>query len=234
MFAFHQIQRRMILIAAAAIPIAVGAQSPFTLDFEGINAIDGRRTADRVLEFYNGGASQAGTRGVNYGVSFSDGSFVVCTTQFAARCSNSAPPEVGNGFLAFEDRTNPVFSVTAGFSRSLSFLYALPFGDLPQGFTIWSGVNGTGDVLGTRILGLTTSASNDYGFVSNSVTFDGIARSVTFSSHKGDINYVLLDNIVFGIADASVVPEPATFLLTGFGIVLLCAYADQKRRGKVC
>jgi hypothetical protein len=231
-FAFRRIQRRVGLIAAA-VPIALGAQSPFTLDFEGINPIDGRRTADLVLEFYNGGVSQAGTKGVNYGVSFGAGALSICTSRFAPRCQNSAPPELGNGFLAFVDRIQAVFSVDAGFSRGLSFLYALPFGDVPQAFTIWSGANGTGDVLGTWILGLTTSPSYDHGFVSNIVTFDGIARSVTFSSHKDGANYVLLDNIRFGFADASIVPEPASLFLTGVGFVMLCAFANRRRRGHV-
>jgi hypothetical protein len=219
-----------VLFGFVALPLGCTAQTPFTLNFEGIH-VPGGRTAPRLLEFYNGGVSQSGTSGTNYGVTFSAGALGICTTLYAARCSNPAPPEIGGSFLAFEDRTKPIITLASGFGGGMSFLYAAPFSTLTQDFTIWSGIDGTGEVLGNWILGSTGVTPFGYEFTPLTVTFAGIARSVTFSSGDG-VNSVLLDNITFGLADAAVVPEPAAVTLVAFGMCVLLLFSSRRSANK--
>ena len=120
----------------------------------------------------------------------------------------------------------------SGFTTGFSFYDSAPF--YPGTVTVYDGLNGTGNVLATLNLPLTSDGiANglpvDYDpFVPFGVSFTGVAQSVNFS---GTANYIAFDNITVGSATPvpPAVPEPSLALL-GLGGVGLALYARKRRR----
>ena len=110
----------------------------------------------------------------------------------------------------------------AGFVGMFSFVYTA-LDDGAQ-FWVWSGLSGTGTLLGTRSLAATPIGSCDAfnapfcPFVPMDLTFSGTALSVTFS---GGADEVALDDVMFGVPRTSIVPEPTSIALTFAGLALV-------------
>ena len=212
--------------AALAFSAANAAQaSVVSLNFEGINATYPSGFAF-INGFYNGGTSSDGTTGVNYGVAFSSNAQAICLNSTLVHCSNTSrgglAPGSDKGGLFFLSGSSTTMNVAAGFTTGFSFNYTDPFSS-GGSVSVYDGVDGTGTLLGSFSLGLTTSSCPGYNagycpFVPIGVSFAGTAKSIVFG---GVANQVVFDDVTFGASRPGPgVPEPATWalLLTGFGV----------------
>ena len=208
---------------------AVSAQAAVvSLNFEGVNAAYPSTNYAQILDFYNGGTSNQGTSGVNYGVAFSSNALALClNTPGNSACSNTSrgglAPGSDKGALFFLSGASTFLDYAPGFTTGFSFNYSQV--NTPGGAVkVWDGLGGTGNLLGTITLSLT--ASNCPGFtgaycpfVPIGVSFAGTAKSIEFA---GVANYVVFDDVTFGSATPGpAVPEPATWalMIAGFGMV---------------
>ena len=205
---------------------ATSAQAAvISLNFEGVNATYPSGFA-QVGGFYNGGTSSDATSGTNFGVEFTDNALAICLNTPGTVCSNTSRGGIGDpasdkGGLFFLSGAETFMNVAAGFDTGFSFNYAA----INQGGTInvFDGLGGTGTLLGSIVLGLTTSnCGPEYSagfcpFVSAFVAFAGIAKSVSFG---GVANQIVFDDVTFGsITPGSTIPVPAALplLLTAIG-----------------
>lgn len=186
----------LALFAAAPVMAA-----PIVIDFETAPSYDS------VGEHY-----------ASLGVTFGGGALGLHNDEFQTFFSN-APSPLGVMFTVDTDST---MNVARGFSGQLGFSYssvAAAFGAV----SIWSGLNGTGDLLASIDLLGNAANCSDIGwcsFDSLSSRFEGIAYSVSFN---GDPS-IAFDNIAF-----NAVPEPASLLLVSLGLAGLVA---SRRRNK--
>lgn len=211
----------LTLLAAPA-----GAQTVLT--FEGL------KDNESVLNFYNGGAGGSGSvGGRNYGASFSSNALALIRNN-AGGTGNFGGEPSPNTILFFTSGTSATLNYAAGFTTGFSFFYSAI--NNPGTVRVFDGLNGTGNLLATLALPLTTSAGancpNNAGaafcpFVPVGVTFAGTARSIDFG---GTVNQIGFDNITFGSATPAVVPEPATWALMGSGLLALGGVAVRRRR----
>ena len=105
-----------------------------------------------------------------------------------------------------------VMSYAAGFNTGFSFFYSSPFET--GTVNVYDGINATGSLLASFPLSTTplNGAPDPTGpyspFVPVGVSFGGTARSVDFVGAAGNIGF---DNITFGSAVPTGVPEPSTY-----------------------
>ncbi|HZV67582.1 MAG TPA: PEP-CTERM sorting domain-containing protein [Telluria sp.] len=147
----------------------------------------------RVNQFYNGGTDSAGAAGTDLGVEF----FNLVTAN--ALAAPSQPRYVYNA------TGQALINVDAGFSA-----FAFAYGTMaPATLSVFSGLNGTGALLGSQTV---NGAASAFGLAS--VAFSGVGRSVMLASLP---SYAGLDDLRFTMA--SPVPEPAgwAMLLAGVG-----------------
>jgi hypothetical protein len=120
-----------------------------------------------------------------------------------------------------------------GFTDGFSFYYTAV--NNPGGFTVWSGLNGTGVPLATAVLPLTSNGGSDPNcsytnfcpYYAIGVNFVGTAYSVTF---EGVGDQIAFDDVTFGSSTpGNVVPEPATMALVGTGLVGLFGVRLRRR-----
>jgi hypothetical protein len=228
-------RKQTLLYAAltATMIAAPASAAPVVLDFEDINPTYGV-TGTPILEFYNGGTSNAGTSGPDLGVSFSRNALALCLNTPGTSCSNTSRGGLGDpnsqrGALVFLDGAETFLNYAAGFEDGFSFFYSAP------GFTgsvgVYDGLNGSGNLLATLALDLTPGGQCDDSysggalycpFVAAGVNFAGIARSISFA---GTANFITFDDVTFGSATPgnpdNGVPEPATWamMIGGMGAV---------------
>lgn len=208
-----------VVAAASSAQAAV-----ISLNFEGVNATYPSGFAF-VNGFYNGGTSSDGTSGVNHGIEFTGNAQAICLNTVGVSCSNTSRGGVGDptsdkGALFFLSGSETFMNVAAGFDTGFSFNYAAIF----QGGTIsvFDGLGGTGTLLGTVVLGLTTSncgpefSAGFCPFKSAFIAFAGIAQSVSFG---GVANQIVFDDVTFGSITPGTIPVPAALplLLTAIG-----------------
>lgn len=190
--------------AAAVAPGAV-----VCLDFEDINPSYPASPANdfaRVASFYNGGTSNKGTSGPNYGVDFNIQALALSLEDETHHPDSSNTSRGGQGdptsqrggvFFLTGDFT--YLTVPAGFDTGLSLYYSAI--NQPGAVQIYDGEDGTGSILATLLLPTTPSlppAGYDAAFVpfyAASVAFSGVAKSVDFF---GTINQIIFDDITFG------------------------------------
>jgi hypothetical protein len=202
--------------------VAPALADPITLNFAGLNG----DAEEFVNDYYNGGTGSLGSSGgTNYGISFSNG--LACSVLPNGACNSGGLPDGGN-LLFFTDGSASQMNVSGGFDTGFSFYYSAV--NVPAFVNVYSGLNGTGDLLATLNLAVTPSipgapGCNGGGFcpyVAVGVNFGGIAHSVDFG---GSANQVAFAAITLGSATAGAgdgaVPEPASWamMLAGFGAV---------------
>ena len=152
------------------------------LGFEGLGDLD------PIEDFYNGGTSDQGFSGVNYGIEFSDNALGIIANSDGGSGTFSNNPS-GSTTMSFLTGI-PYLNVAAGFDSGFAFYYA---SSQPLTIYVWDGLNGTGTQLASETFVATV---NPY-FVweIGSVAFNGVARSITFD---GVANYCGFDDITFG------------------------------------
>jgi MYXO-CTERM domain-containing protein len=134
---------------------------------------------------------------------------------------SGAPSMVGVAMAQLDGvvNTSAFMNVTAGVESSISFYYASPSEALGA-VKAYSGLNGTGDLLGTFDL-----AANGTGYdvwTSTTFNFTGVARSFDLT---GSANGVGLDNI-----SITAVPEPESYALALLGLGLVAALSRRTKR----
>lgn len=208
----------MKLLPAAALALFATAPafaSSFLVDFE--------RSWDYangdVNGYYSGGTAADGASGSNLGVSFVNVSGLSNDASFTYY--SGAPSMLGTAYahtFAPEDRA--FMNVGAGVDNSLSFFYSSPLSVLGA-VRAYSGLNGSGALLGTFDLLANASAAYDQ-WTAVTFSFGGTARSFDFT---GSANVVGIDNIA-GVAP---VPEPSTVVLMLIGGAAVLRKATRRR-----
>ena len=173
-----------------------------------------------VEEHYNGGTDSAMLAGANLGVSFTFDALALQNDAAGPYFSN-APSPVG---LMAPVGANATMNVAAGFVGTVGVWYSADSFVL-QGVNVYSGLNGTGNLLASFNLvanaqadGCSSSAYCRFDQLTSS--FAGTAKSITFGNAA---NMAAFDNI-----SITAVPEPTTVLLMSLGLATL---ALRRRRG---
>lgn len=214
---------KLASVAAAALALAASAPAfagaSFLVDFEhGWDYLSGD-----VDGYYSGGTAADGTSGANLGVAFVNVSGLSNDPAFTPPYYSGAPSMLGTAYAhTFGADDRAFMDVAAGVDNALSFFYASPQ-SITGAVRAYSGVNGTGSLLGS--FDLLANASNAYdAWTRVTFAFTGTARSFDWT---GSANVVGLDNIQ---AIAAPVPEPSTVLLMLLGGAAVLRQAT--RRGK--
>ena len=201
---------KLFHVAAAAVlamaPAFAGASS-FVVDFE--------KSWDYlygdVNNYYAGGAAADGSSGANLGVSFVNVSGLSNDANFTYY--SGAPSPLGTAYA----HDTAYIDVAAGVAGNLSFFYSTPV-DVAGAIKVYSGLDGTGTLLGTFDLGANSSEFYDT-WSQVTLRFDGVARSFDLT---GSDNVVGFDNI-------SAVPEAGSSAMLLGGLVLLAGLARRRR-----
>ncbi|MBS0445821.1 MAG: PEP-CTERM sorting domain-containing protein [Proteobacteria bacterium] len=194
------------------------AGTPIVLNFAGLDG----NNYEEPLNYYNGGLGGLGSGpGPNYGIVFGSDA-LSCSGQPGGTCNTALiPGGPGANALFFLTGPGDIMNVAGGFDTGFSFYYSAPF--YTGVVDVWSGLDGTGTLLATITLPLTTdgsgtgscSGTNYCPYVPIGVAFSGVAQSAVFT---GTANYIAFADITLGSQVAGV-PEPGTDVLFALGIV---------------
>lgn len=188
----------VLALFAAAPAMAV----PVTIDFE--TAPDWAPIADHYA---------------SSGVSFTGGADGLKNSDPDFPFFSNAPSALG---IMVGNLAPAVMNVAGGLSGAFSFWYS-SMDAVSGGVNVWSGLNGTGDLLASfDLLGNSMDGCDDTAFChfdQLSSRFKGVAYSVTFSEAIG------FDDLAF-----NAVPEPASALLVGLGLAGLAAGSRRRRK----
>lgn len=161
--------------------------------------------------YYAGGTADDGSSGANLGVSFVNVSGLSNDSDFTYY--SGAPSPLGTAYA----HDTAYMNVGAGVNGSLSFFYSTPVA-VEGAIKAYSGLNGTGTLLGT--FDLVANSSESYDTWSRvTLRFDGVAQSFDLT---GSDNLVGFDNV-------SVVPETASSAMLLGGMALLAGLARRRR-----
>ena len=182
------------------------------LDFEGLD------DQEAINDFYNGGTSQNGNSGTDFGVAFSGNTLSIIDAD-AGGTGNFGDEPSPDTVMFFLTGAAAIMNVAAGFDTGFSTFYSAV--NQPGSLIVWSGLDGTGDILATLDLPITPSNGGDPNgafspFFPIGVAFDGIAMSVSFA---GVQNQIAFDNVTFGDFTPGGVPEPLTLAIFGAGLL---------------
>ena len=199
-----------LALIATAIP-AVATQA--TLDFEGIGSFGS------ILEFYNGGNDSAGNSGTNYGVSFTPSATSLSNDELSKYFSNA--PTSGGVMIAPDSVA--FLNAADGFTNSVSLYYSSDIA-APNSVNIYSGLNGTGDRLGSFSLNMNAqtgcSETPFCNFEQSTVMFSGTGKSISFDGNSG---HTAFDNVTI-----TPVPEPTTYALVLLGLASIGFVARRR------
>jgi len=224
-------------VVGAALVLCSAAQSraSITLTFEGL------KDSEPIDNFYNGGygggvnGGPGSGPGPNYGVSFTSDSLAIISQLTSNGSGNFANNPSGVTVAFFLIGAGDMMNIAGGFNTGFSFYYsAAEAGSV----TVWSGLNGTGNLLAT--VSLTAQYNNPSApypegpngptfnnWTPIGVSFSGTAESAIFS---GAANYIAFDNITLGSSTPYATPEPSTFVIAGLGCLGFVGYALRRRR----
>ena len=192
---------------------AVASASAFSIDFE--NDWNANNVfAPDLRDYYNGGTADNGTSGPNLGVQFVNVSGLSNQSPDFTYYAN-APSPLGTAFA----HDSAFLNVAAGVSNALAFRYASP-NDVVGAVRAFSGLNGTGTLLGTIDLATNFIDGTYDNWSLATLRFGGVARSFDFTA-SADAAGVLFDNV-------ATVPEPGIGLMLAIGGV--AAVGARRRR----
>jgi hypothetical protein len=212
------------LLGLAFLTGGVANADVIVLDFEGLDnleAVDG---------FYNGGTSENGNSGVNYGVEFSSNTLAIIDSD-AGGSGNFGGEPSADTVMFFRTGESAIMNVAAGFEVGFSFFYSAI--NNAGSVDVFSGIDGTGDLLASLDIPITPSDGGDPDgafspFFGIGVAFDGIAQSVSFAGVQDQIAF---DNITFGSDEPVIVnpvSTPVTFALFGLALTGLTISRRKK------
>jgi hypothetical protein len=193
-------------LALLALAPALASASSFVVDFE-----HPWNYGSDVNGYYAGGTADDGTSGANLGVSFVNVSGL--SNDAAFTYYSGAPSPLGTAYA----HDNAYMNVGGGVAGNLSFFYSTPVA-VTGAIKAYSGLNGTGALLGTFDLGANSGEFYDT-WSQVTLRFDGIAQSFDLT---GSANVVGFDNI-------SAVPEAASAAMMLAGVGLLAGLARRRR-----
>ena len=203
------------LVALSILSSAFSAHAQLaTIDFEGVNSFGA------IDNYYNGGTDAAGNTGANYGVSFTPSAQGLSNDVLGTYFSNAPTP----GGVMFAPDESAFLNSALGFSGTVSLYYSSAV-DALNSINIYSGLNGTGDLLASISLTANAAAGgcSDSAFChfdNVGVAFAGTARSINFGSNGGLVAY---DNVVL-----NPVPEPTGYALMALGLAGLGRVARRR------
>jgi hypothetical protein len=227
-----------VSVAALVAATAANASGVIDLTFEGINSTYPTTDYAFIDNFYNGGMSSEGTTGPNYGIVFSSNAQAICLNSTSATCSNTSKGGLGDpnsqeGGLFFLSGNSTFMDVAAGFTTGFSLNYS-SF-SAPGSVSVFSGLDGTGTLLGTINLFANAGSCPGYGaqfcpFSAAGVNFAGIAESIEFS---GVANEIVFDDVTFGSSTPGGVPEPSTWALMMLGLAGMGIVARRRAKNSL-
>ena len=213
--------RKFTLAAAAffflALPITSAQAQVRVLTFEGIGNDNGVGT------FYPG-------------ISFTSNAFAQVRSNLGGSGNFGGEPSPGTAIVFSDFPGEAAFiNVAAGFSNGFGVFYSAP--GAPGTLDIFSGLNGTGMLLGSVMLPVTPFGSvagcppnpgaGFCPFSFSGTTFSGVAQSVSFGAALNDF---VFDDVTMGRATpVSTVPEPSTFVLLAAGMLGVVVVGSRRR-----
>ena len=209
----NKVNLKLISAIAAGFFAAPAFAAPVTLDFEGTSSFQS------IADFYSGGTDANGASGTNYGASFGLDALGLQNDALGPYFSN-AP---SGAAIMTAVGADAALNVAQGFASSVSFAYSSL---AAASVSLYSGLNGTGDLLGT--ISLAANAQNGCSdsplcyWSSTTFLFSGIAKSIQFG---GAANVAGFDNVTF-----APVPVPAAGWLMMSGIGLVAAWRRRKNQ----
>jgi hypothetical protein len=203
--------RRALAIAALLCMSGLGqAQGGFigSVTFDEPQLVDN----DPLLQFYNGGTTYRGIGGgPDLGVSFSLNARVRTLDVLTGAYTPPGYMELYSDSAREGEGISARMDVAGGFTSGVLFFYASI--DAVGRLRVFSGLDGTGDTLADLFLPITSPQSGPGLFVTDSVTFSGVARSIVFD---GGNKQLAFDDLTLTFS----VPEPPAFGLLAVGVVL--------------
>lgn len=164
---------------------------PVRLNFEGLGNLD------EVMQYYGGGTSKEGFKGVNCNISFSPGAMAIIDQENGGTGNFSRDPSP-NTVLFSNSKGQIIINVNKGFNSALSFLYT---SSDAVAVTLYDSTDGKGNLIFTKLLLPVYDAAAQKAGISYDKwilfreVFTGKAKSVVLN---GTPNKCAFDDIIFG------------------------------------